>query len=617
MPKQLIDDSIWAKRLRTAEKYKKEWENLFKCEILNEYYEGRQWSGQNELKYNPYVINKVYETIQIKIANFIPTKLEFLVHSRAGNEDDIAAAAHSAQLKEDVLNTVTQDPDNNFVEEAEQVYKDSFFRFGIFETGYSADWVDNPRVPKPLLGKDTSTTLTTSAQLKVKFEPPELPQNERVYFKHIPARTFHIGGNDHKYLNRCGWVGYYEFVDRQDLLSMKKLLNRDKLERAYVTGDADEPDVEGLRDEKSYRSGDTLKIWHIWDLKAQMRLLVVDDPCVTVYQKKYTFLPLTDLRPDRRLITNGFYPIPPAYHWLSLQDEFNETREQLRAHRRRFVRKFQVVENAIDDEEIEKFENGPDGALVKVKRENAIGPIQTANLGPEEGESIELTNSDFDKISGTSGNERGVSDRGTATEATIVNNRTSVREGKERDRIVKFFSTVGRHVLLIVREKFTGKTLAKLTAPEGESFLGSVQANGAAYRYVTSEDLKDGYDFKIDVDVTSMSVVAAQDEKKKLLEYLSILTQFPMVAFSPYLVREIAYRCGYRNEKAIAEFQQMALLMELARMSQLQSAAQGAQAQQQQVPQNGNAPQQIAANATPPDGEQIRNQLTNQLGMTQ
>lgn len=617
MPKQLIDDSIWAKRLKTAEKYKREWENLFKCEILNEYYEGRQWSGQNELNYNPYVINKVYETIQIKIANFIPTKLEFLVGSRVGNEDDIAAAAHSAQLKEDVLNTIAQDPDNNFAEEVEQCYKDSFFRFGILETGYAADWIENPHAPKPLLGKDTDTRLSTAKQLAVKFQPPEIPQNEQVYFKHIPARTFVIGGNDHKYLNRCGWCGYYEFIDKQDLLSMKKLLNRDKLETGGFSGDADEPDVEGLLDEKDYRRGDTVKIWHLWDLRAKLRLLVVDSPCVTVFQKKYSFLPLTDLRPDRRLITNGFYPIPPAYHWLSLQDEFNETREQLRAHRRRFVRKFQVVENAIDDEEIEKFENGPDGALVKVKRENAIGPIQTANLGPEEGESIELTNSDFDKISGTSGNERGVSDRGTATEATIVNNRTSVREGKERDRIVKFFSNVGRQVLLIVREKFTGKTLAKLTAPEGESFLGSVQANGAAFRYVTSEDLKDVYDFKIDVDVTSMSVVAAQAEKQKLLEYLSILTQFPMVAFSPYLVREIAYRVGYRNEKAIAEFQQMALLMELARMNQLKAQASPPQAQQQQMPQNGNAPQQITANATPPDAEQIRNQMTNQLGVTQ
>ena len=83
-----------------------------------------------------------------------------------------------------------------------------------------------------------------------------------------------------------------------------------------------------------------------------------------------------------------------------------------------------------------------------------------------------------------------------------------------------------------------------------------------------------------------------------------------MIAFSPYLVREAAYRIGYRNEKAIAEFQQMALLMELARMNQLkQQAGQG-----MPMPQNGTAGQQIVAQQTPPDSEKIRNQLQNQLG---
>ena len=84
---------------------------------------------------------------------------------------------------------------------------------------------------------------------------------------------------------------------------------------------------------------------------------------------------------------------------------------------------------------------------------------------------------------------------------------------------------------------------------------------------------------------------------------------------SPYLVREIAYRTNYRDEKAIAEFQKMALLMELGRMQQLQGAAQaqGQQAAQGQMPQNGNNGQQIAAQMAPPGLEAMRNQMKNQL----
>lgn len=610
MPKQLIMDNIWGKRLDLANKYYEGWEHLFKCDILNRYYEGEQWKSQRQLGYNPYVINKYYETIQIKIANFIPTFPQFNVASRVGNEDDIATAAKSAQLKEDLLNTIVQDPDNNFSDEIEQAYKDSFFRFGIIEVGYSADWIENPNAPKPLIGKDTDTTLTSTKARTVYTEPPEIPQNERVYFKHIPAKTFRIGGSDHKYLNRCGWCGYYEYVDKDELLALKKLMNRDKLETATASDEDREANKETIALGTQVLGGNQVKIWHIWDLKSMQRLLILDAPKVTLFQKKLDFLNLFDLRPDKRLITNGFYPIPPAFHWLSPQDEYNETREMLRAHRRRFVRKFQIITGGADDEEIEKFETGPDGGLIKVNRENAITPIQNADLGASVEQSIATSADDLNRISGTSDESRGVADRTTATQANIVNQRTGIRDGKERDRVVKWFSHIGRACLLIVREKFTGQTLAKLTQAEGEGFLGSVNPQKPLYRYITAEDIKDGYDFKIDVDVTSMSVIAQEAEKKKLLEYLSILTQFPMVAFSPYLVREIAYRVGYRNEKAIAEFQQMALLSELARMNQLQTAAHPAPPA---MPQNGNNGQQIVAQATPPGQEQITNQIKNQL----
>ena len=103
MAKQLVEDSIWSQRLTAADKYYKEWETLFKCEILDKYYEGFQWKSQSELKYNPYTINKIYETIQIKISSFIPTFPKFTVSSKPSNEDQLEAASASANLKSDLL----------------------------------------------------------------------------------------------------------------------------------------------------------------------------------------------------------------------------------------------------------------------------------------------------------------------------------------------------------------------------------------------------------------------------------------------------------------------------------------------------------------------------------
>jgi hypothetical protein len=605
MAKQIVEDSIWSQRLDAANKYYKEWETLFKCDILDKYYEGFQWKSQSELAYNPYTINKIYETIQIKIASFIPTFPRFTVTSKPSNEDLLEAASASANLKSDLLNTIVQEHGLNFAEEMEQAYKDHFVRFGIVEVGYEADWITNPNAPHPLLGKDAEQNLTPEKRQKIRLEPPELPQNERVFIKHIPAKTFRIGGMDHKYLNRCGWVGYYDYVHKDDLLSLPKIINRDKISAGSFRVDESERDTVG---EKYKTSG--IKIWKIWDFRSMQRLLIVNDPCTTVFQRKFERCPLFDIRPDKRLQVAGFYPIPPAFHWLSPQDEYNETREMLRTHRRRFIRKFQIREGMIDDEELEKFETGPDGAMVKVKQDGAIKPIDNADLGNALTESIQVSADDLNRISGTSDESRGVADRTTATQATIVNQRTALRETKDRDRVVKWYCEIGREILLVVRDNFTGQTIVRLTSPEGETFGGSVSPEkAAAFKFIKSEDLKDGYDFRIDVDLSTMSAAAAQDEKQKLLEFTAFLQQNPYVAFSPYLVREAAVRIGYRNEKAIAEFQQMSLLMELARMQQLK----GALAPQQQGapdPSGGNS-QQLLQQATPPAAEQIRQQLQN------
>jgi hypothetical protein len=104
-----------------------QWEKRFYCDITEKYYEGEQWKSQFELGSRPYVINKFYENIQIKISEFIPTFPEFLVSAKPASEQfDLESAAKSSNLKQDVLNTLIQDVRANFSEELELAYKDSF-----------------------------------------------------------------------------------------------------------------------------------------------------------------------------------------------------------------------------------------------------------------------------------------------------------------------------------------------------------------------------------------------------------------------------------------------------------------------------------------------------------
>ena len=51
MGKQTVEDTLWGTRINAANKYYEQWESLFKCKILEEYYEGQQWKSQRTLGY--------------------------------------------------------------------------------------------------------------------------------------------------------------------------------------------------------------------------------------------------------------------------------------------------------------------------------------------------------------------------------------------------------------------------------------------------------------------------------------------------------------------------------------------------------------------------------------
>lgn len=602
MAKQIISDEVWKEQIPAANKYYQTWEKRFKCSILENYYEGRQWSGDME-DYNPYTINKIYETVQIKIDSFVPEFPKYTVSPQQGSADfDLETAALSSQMKQDVLNTIINNDKEVFHDEIQAAYKDSFFRFGIIEVGYAANWILNPNAQRPLLNTDKEKLEYSSNKNPYTVgEPVELPVHERVYYKRIPARCFRVGGMDHRYLHRATWCGYYEYVDKNDLLAIRSVMNRSKINDCQGTSTL-EYSNDGTDNEEIDRKGDYVKIWHIWHNKAKLRLIVMDDG-PTIFQRPFDRLNLIDYRPDKRVRNDSFYPIPPVFHWISPQDEINETREQMRKHRRRFNRKFQVIVDTVEDDEIEKFENGDDGGIVKVKKENAITPILDAPLGSSVNQAIMTSDDDMNKISGTTAAQRATADRTTATEAQQIGFQSSIRTDAERNRIARLLIAIGRETLLIVRDKFTLGVWIELTGDNQGSMMTEYQMHKPVYDWVTSEDLNDGYDFRIQVDVTTLSQSGQEDEKKHFLEFLAVVTQYPQIAMSPKLVREAAYRVGYRNEAIIKEMMDMALLQRLQAMHGMQQQQQGLQTSQQMMQAK-----------TPNDIEQIRQQMQGQLG---
>lgn len=611
--------TLWHSRIEKANTNFKKWEERMKCNRMEEYYCGEQWepTGTN---YEPYVTNLVFSTIDVKLPTYLFENPVYHVKPRPrALMYDIDTAAQRSQLREDLLNTIATDDTVNFGDECELAIMDAFFRFGIIEVGYSANWIKNPNAGEPVLRSDSKPYIDPDTKNVIK-QPEELPDDERIYLKRIQARNFRVGGADGSRISRCNWCGYWEYVRIEDLKANPGLKNKDKLEWSGTRSDDFVEDLYGLEVDDLVRSGDLVKIWHIFDIRAKKRFIFVYPQNVTLLEEKFKRLPLFDLRFSRLL--RGFLPLPPTRNWKSSQDEYNDAREQLRNHRKRFSRKYLYFEGAFpDEEEISKLINGGDGTFAKTSMNppaNAVAPMADANLGAQSLESLQITKDDFNIVSGTSSEQRGQSDRTTATQANLIDKRSQVRESRGRTQIARWLAKIGREVLLLAEEKFTQPVWVKMLVPLGDATGDILPETQVLWHQITMDDLKkDGeadFDFEVSISLDSLSPVANDDDKNNFITFLSLLSQFPEISTSPLLVREAAYRCGYRNERVIREMQKMAQLILIQKMRQLQGTPTPAPGQ----PGGGNnMAQGVVAQNTPNNVEQIRQQIQNQGVMPQ
>lgn len=598
--------SLWQQRIVSANKYFEDWERRFKCKTLEDYYEGKQWKEND--RYEPYVVNLVYSSIQVKQPSLLFSKPQFHLKSRPGKADfNSQEAFAAAQLQEDTLNSIVSDSLTNFAAEVHMSILDSWFYFGIIEVGYSADWINNPNAGKPILKSDYNVDEDKEDANEVR-EPDKLPEKEWIYTKRIPAHTFRVGGIDSVFLGRNNWVGYYEYVRTQDLLAAG--VDKDKLEFAgshsqeFFSGANVKNDIE--------RSGDLVKIWKIWDLRAKEKLIYKDSPSNLLFPaESFKRLPLFDLRfaPRRK----GFYPMPPVFNWKSPQDEINESHEMNRSHRRKARSLYQVQQQLVDEEELEKMMTAPDMTCIIVKKDDAIKPIQNPSVDGSLGIALQVAKDDYNIVSATSADQQGAADRETATAANIKSQVGQVRSTADQAIVAIWLCAIGKEILLQAREKLTLPfwISSNIDIVKGPDEVSDISNN---YKLIEAEDLGDG-DFNVEISIESLSPVSNEDEKKKFLEFLAIITQYPLLAVNPDLIFEAAYRVGYRNRKVITQLVKVAQLQLMIQQSALtaQAAQSGMQPQNSGAPGAGQAAQNSVQNQTPPMLNQIQQQIGQQL----
>lgn len=604
----------WQARINNANRLYEKWEMLFKCKTLEKYYEGFQWQNLSGAPsdYLPYTLNLIYSTIKIKLGNLVPQRPSFEISPVPNKMDwNLELAVRGAQIKQDTLNTVVRNPRAHFKGNLKLAALDSMFRFGIIKTDYAADWSNPLSVPFTGNNKEEASD--------------DIPFNERVYFEHIRASRFRVSSADSPFLDNCAWCGYHKFHLAETLGYAKDVNLPKDLKIKYNSSDYEDISRQYGVDKNSsdmfnlLGSGKVLKTYYIWDNFEKKHCMYIDghwdDP---IYEKKFEILPFSDALHDLRAPSNedsdftGWYPIPPVFQWISPQDEVNRSREQLRNYRRRFTRKFAYVKGAIEPTELEKFKNEIDGEVIEVKSADAIGKVDNPDVGIAIQESLISSENDLNLITGTSPQARAQSDRQTATATKLLNAHEQVRENVESLEFDDFIVNCARKALVIMKERFTEGIWVKMSADPSssmEELFGEVQAAAPVFKYVQSQDIDDGYDEDIMIAVVEGTPAKMLEEETKFIKFITYVTSNPAIAFSPTLIREVAYKVGYRNERGIREFQKMALV---ALIGQVQGAAAQAGGGAQGI--NANNESRQLNNAKPNASADITNQLAMQMG---
>lgn len=595
---------VWQDRIRSANKAYDKWAELYQTHRLEEYYLGRQWRGRTEPEAQElYAINLVFATIETNKPTLLFGNPKIKISPRpgmqgtAGSESDLRA-----KLCQDTVQTFIDDPKIGFAGHTQLALHESHFRFGVIEVGYTADFIDNPNAGQPVLKEEDDTPIKDDSGNTLE-QPERLPVSEALYVKRIPASAYRTSMSSCNRLTDNDWVAYSEWHYVEDIKDNKTYRNTVNLKATgqidrQLTSDRDIDD-----DERERRHG-MVKIWKIWDLRKKKKHVIAEGHKKFLMEDVgFTFLPHAAMKWYE--ILDSFYPLPPVYNWLMPQDEINETREAQRAHRRRFYRRYTAQKGSVDKEEMDKLENGGDGAFAWTNVPDPIKPIQDAPMGSDVWANLDASKEDFLNVSGVGDDQRGVANTETATQANIIDTRNKLRESAIRKKVGEWLGEVAHLMLLTITESMALPfwikrnvdlhavqteaqqqeqqllQLQQQTAMTGQPPMDpatgmpvdpqmlmmpgpaamDVMVTSHLYEEITSEDLED-VDVDVSVELATMSPVTQDVERANWNNVLALLVNPQLVAIfaqSEMILRKTLSLYNITAENEIREFQQLCI----------------------------------------------------------
>jgi hypothetical protein len=507
---------LWAKRLLKGTKDYDAWAKEYDVKYLEKYYLGKHWKGLTEIEAaKKYVINLVFATVETQLPSLLFSKPTVEVEPRPDHEQTSpeSDAPGRATLIQQMLQTYVDDPELHFGFLTTLALRDAYPRFALMEVGYTADYIDNPNVGKPILDERENPLVASDDQPVLQPKKIRKPgSKESLYLKRVAPQAFRCSPG-RNLLEHNDWNAYYEWQYVSDVQQNKDYTGTEDLKGTGRLANTAEEETHDRDPDKERDLEGQVKIWKIWDMRAMERITLAEGHKTVLQRKAFTYLPLAALKFFE--IADSFYPLPPIYNWISPQDEINESREMAKIHRRRAVRRY-MRESSVDPKEIEKLETGEDMTVIEVaKCEPApIVAIQDAELGQATmWTNLAATHDDYNQITGVSGEARGMPEADTATQANIINQRAQVRESRARVQVAEWLAGIVRLMLLTVREHMQLPIMVKRMADPWAPPGPEQQETAEEWQAIEAESV-DELDVDIKIDVASLSPVAEDQQRQ-------------------------------------------------------------------------------------------------------
>lgn len=572
----------WIQKINDAKKVKEQWKKDFRVALAYDYRDGKQ--RPSDVPASEWItINKFYSNLLAELPTLYSVDPYFYVkvaRSYSVNPMDVALFETRAKVRSAMLNYMKKEL--NLKQKVRICILDAYFQFGVEKQIYYADMIENPDAGKPIKGEDNKNIKSESGEALL--EPEKIPTNEAYKTIRIHPDDFLFDADAGPLEDDWSWLAQKIVMPLDDAKNDERYKKSSREQVKATEVEKDEADKEkkerkkGLAVEQEAAEAENVILWEIYDLKKK-KWLVISEGLETDYMIEPDEVPVGTEKHPYSILRLGIlrdnspYPIPPATQWIDPQREYCDLRSKILTHRKRFNRKYEMVDQAFDepDDAAEKLEGGGDGSILR-RNGNwagpAVFPIQDASLDQNHIQELIMLRHDFEDLA-TGANQQG-SGAGidSATESSIIEKRVTLREGDRLSIVMEFVTNIGRKLDQLVEAHLTKDQAVKVSGPQGEAW--------EVIKAQDYESINGEYEYTINVGATTPQL--PEVERAQWIAFLGLLGNAPQLMMSKSLLNRSAEMHHIEDENLINELWnigKMMMQMQAAKMQAKSGSAPG------------------------------------------